>query len=307
MGRQRNSQPPPSPELIAKAFQIHDGALFSTRTGEAALVEKGIDGFLMARVTVDGKIRRFAVQRIAWVVHFGAWPKGIVRLRSDGGGYGADNLIETRRGQNPFAVGRASLIRRAERDASLLQAMVKLNGEATVPTISRLAGMGSTCVCMRLSALADKGLCAGPKCDARARWDLTERGREVATANAVVLDDRDRDILTVIARVPAGIAAIAKRTNVCQPTARRRIDRLVEHGLAAATGKRYTATEQGLRALGPASRPEPWVRVERVSAALAPDVQARHGQTVLSRSDAARLGGLARAAKMFHRPAIAAE
>ena len=122
-------------------FEVRDGALISLRTGEPALVEKCASGFPMVRVMVSGQMRRFAVARVARAIQFGAWPKSIVRLRSDGGGYGSDNLIEVQRGQNPYSVGQASLIKRADRDAKLLQAMASAPG-ATVPTLSRLVGMG---------------------------------------------------------------------------------------------------------------------------------------------------------------------
>jgi hypothetical protein len=209
MGRPQQTQPPPPVELIRTMFEVRDGALISRRTGETALVEKGIDGFPMVRLMVEGQIRRFAVARVAWTVQFGAWPKGIVRLQSDGGGYGGDNLIETRRSQNPFAVGRASLIKRAERDAGLLQAMARSPG-ATVPTLSRLAGVGATCACVRLSKLADRGLCTGPKCDARARWDLTPAGQALAGDAIPVLDDRDRQVLAELALVDGSREAVAQ-------------------------------------------------------------------------------------------------
>jgi DNA-binding IclR family transcriptional regulator len=273
MGRPQHSQPLPPVELIRTMFEVRDGALISRRTGETALVEKGIDGFPMVRLMVEGQIRRFAVARVAWTVQFGAWPKGIVRLQSDGGGYGGDNLIETRRGQNPFAVGRASLIKRAERDASLLQALARSPG-ATVPTLSRLAGVGATCACVRLSKLADRGLCVGPKCDARARWDLTPAGRELAlSANpVVVLDDLDRQVLAALALTSMGTVKLARRVEVCPMTIRRRVRLLAQQGLVFADPRKFfSITPAGLAALPDA--PKRWVDQDRLRASK--DVQAR--------------------------------
>jgi hypothetical protein len=279
MGRPRHSQPLPPVELIRTMFEVRNGALISRRTGETALVEKEIDGFQMVRLMVEGQIRRFAVARVAWVVCFGAWPKGIIRLRSDDGGYGGDNLVEVRRGQNPFAVGRAGLIKRAERDASLLLALARSPG-ATVPTLSRLAGVGATCACVRLSKLADRGLCVGPKCDARARWDLTPAGKALAAqASVVLLDDRDRQVLAALALTSMGVSKLARRVEVCPPTTiRRRVRLLVERGLVLADPRKFfSITDAGRAALGPdmPKRPAPWVKVEAVSAARARDVRTR--------------------------------
>jgi hypothetical protein len=121
------------------------------------------------------------------------------------------------------------------------------------------------------------GLTCGPKCDARARWDLTPAGQALAAAaKPVVIDGTDRDVLTVIARSPAGIVAIARQTGSCNLTARRRIDRLVERGLAQTQDDRFAISDQGLAALGDIlPRPAPWLRVEQISAASARDVRER--------------------------------
>ena len=284
-------------------FEVRDGALISRRTGQTALVEKGPDGFSMVRLMVDGRMRRLAVARVAWAIQFGAWSTGIVRLRSDGGGYGADNLIETRRGQNPYAVGQASLIKRAERDLSLLAALAG-NPGATVPTLSRLAGMGPTCACLRLAALADKGWCAGPKCDARARWDLTPAGKALAVAGRPLLDDLDRDLLSTLAAASMGAVKLARRAGVCPPTVRRRAGQLAKRGLVFADPRKfYSITPVGIEALGPdAAKPPPrWLDPGRISAASAKDVTGRTfipEATAATRSNA---GKLARAAAKRNR------
>ncbi len=75
------------------------------------------------------------------------------------------------------------------------------------------------------------------------------------------------------------MVAIARRIEACNLTARRRIDRLVEQGLANPdAGNRYAVTDAGRQALGSDApkRPEPWVKVEAISAASARDVLARN-------------------------------
>ena len=74
----------------------------------------------MVRLTVNGKIRRIAATRIAWVLAAGQRPRGVVRARNGiDDDLRFDNLILTERGPRPFtksAGGKASsLERRAKR------------------------------------------------------------------------------------------------------------------------------------------------------------------------------------------------
>jgi hypothetical protein len=144
-----------------------------------------------------------------------------------------------------------------------------------VPTLSRLAGVGATCACVRLSKLADRGLCVGPKCDARARWDLTPAGKALAAvANPVVLDDRDRQVLAALAVTAMGVSKLARRVGICPMTVKRRLHILAERGLAYADPRKFfSLTPDGVAALGDA--PKRWLDLDRLRASTAKDVQAR--------------------------------
>src|SRR5579871_5595915 len=131
MGR-KHAQPPVPVEFMREAFEVRDGVIVRLRTNEPTLFERGPSDHLLVRVMIDGRIRRIAAPRLAWALATGEWAHGPVRLRDEHAGYGAENLVLLRRGQNPFAVGRASLIRRAERDVALLKAVAE-NPDATVP------------------------------------------------------------------------------------------------------------------------------------------------------------------------------
>ena len=133
------------------------------------------------------------------------------------------------------------------------------------------------------------GLTCGPKCDARARWDLTPAGSELAASAIPPLHNLDRDILMIIVRSPAKLMALAHRIGVCRLTMRRRIDEFIERGLAAAQDGKFAITDAGTAALGPdAPQRQPWVNLERVRASTARDVVARHGQEPDDRTRAFR-------------------
>ena len=132
--------------------------------------------------------------------------------------------------------------------------------------------------CVRLSKLADMGLTCGPKCDARARWDLTPAGRELAlSANPVVLlDDLDRHHLAAIALAPKRQLQLVREVEVCSPTIKRRIGLLIGRGLVKQDGARqpFSITDAGLAALGPEA-PQRWVDLNRLRASTAKDVLTR--------------------------------
>jgi hypothetical protein len=100
-------------------------------------------------------------------------------------------------------------------------------------------------------------------------WALTGAGHALAAAALPPPGDLDRRILAVLARTPAGVAAVARRIIVCSFTARRRVDLLVERGMVCRNAaKDYAITDAGRAVLGDAA-PEPWLKVSAISAALA--------------------------------------
>jgi hypothetical protein len=297
MGRRREPIPPLDIDHIQRAFAVRqDGTLVRRDHHVAALAHEpatfvGPGNRLMARVTVNGKIRRIAASRIAWALATGQWPKGVVRARNGiDDDLRPENLILTERGPRPFtksAGGKASsLERRAKTTTTLIRTLSEHPG-STVPQLSRLVGSSAPCVCTRLSKLADMGFCVGPKCDARARWDLTPAGKALAASATPPLDDFDRDILMIIVRSPAKLMALAHRIGSCSLTAKRRLGLLIERGLAEAQDGRFVITDEGRKVLGGAA-PRPWVRFELISAANASDVAARHGHEPDDRTRAFR-------------------
>ena len=134
------------------------------------------------------------------------------------------------------------------------------------------------------------GLTCGPKCDARARWDLTAQGRAIAASALPLTDGFEKQILTALARSPLRQLQLARLVNCCSLTAKRRLSSLVGRGLADAQEGRFRITGAGISALGP-DAPRPWVDVARISAALARDVAERHGSDVMTLAERGRMGG----------------
>jgi hypothetical protein len=281
MGRSRITAEPVPVSIIAETFAVRqDGEIIRRQCRIAALdgepaVFRGPKGVALVSVRVQGRIRRIVALRAAWALATGEWPKGIVRARDgDDRNFRAENLIIVKRGKNPFAIGTSSLERRAEVDRTLIGALAKLNGEATLPMLSRLTGSSESCVCTRLGKLAERGLTCSPKCDARRRWELSRAGKEIAAGSApMALDDRDRNILTALAAAAMGQLRLARRIGSCRLTIKRRTARLTTQGLVFADPRRFfSITAEGRAALGPDAAPERWVRPEMISAAAAKDV-----------------------------------
>ena len=307
MGRPQLSQPPVPVAFIQEAFDVRDGVLIwrerpgshfphrvddcqrfnNQRAGEPAGFA-GPDGKPMVRLQYEGRTRRIALLRVAWIVATGQLPTGAVRAR-DGNEWNAsaENLIEVKRGVNPFAIGKSSLKRRSEVDSALIKTLAGHPG-STLPQLSRLTGSSASCCCTRLGKLADAGFCTGQKCDARARWDLTDRGRALAaTTQPVILDDLDRRILAVLALASMGVGRLSRRVGICPMTIKRRTRLLAERGLIHLDLRRFfSITNEGRRAIGTtnAPRPAPWHRREAVAASLARDVVARNGHQPDDRS-----------------------
>jgi hypothetical protein len=285
MGRRKQTQPLVDVEFVRDAFMIgsNSGQIVRRSTGEVATFT--LNGKLLVRVYHQGQVRRVMASRVAWAIASGSWPKGVVRARN-----GVDddlrfeNLIVTRHGRDPFGAisskhskgGKASsLERRAKTTTTLINALAEHPG-LTVPQISKLVGSSTSCTCVRLSKLADAGLCVGPKCDARARWDLSQKGRELAAqaSNPVVLDQLARQVLSALALAPTRLLALARRVGCCSLTPRRRIDRLVAQKLIETDGRRFTITSEGREMLGD-SAPQRWIDPDRIRASTAKDVGAR--------------------------------
>ena len=298
MGRPQLSQPPLPVEYVRECFDVRDGVLIwrerpgshfphrvddasrfnNQRAGEPAGFA-GPDGKPMVRLQYQGVTRRIALLRVAWIAATGELPTGAVRAR-DGNEWNAsaENLILTKRSANPFAIGTASLKRRGEVDSKLIKTLAEHPG-STLPQLSRLVGSSAPCVCTRLGKLSDMGLTCGPKCDARARWDLTERGRELAAAaNPVVIDDLDRQVLAVLAQVAMGPVRLARRVGTCPMTAKRRAHLLAKRGLVHLDPRKfYAISDAGRQAIGTTNppRPAPWLNPAAISAASAKDVRQR--------------------------------
>jgi hypothetical protein len=299
MGRKQQTQPPIPATTIREAFHVRqDGQIVRRSTGEIATFS-GPGAQLLVRVYHQGCIRRFAAGRIAWVLATGEWPKGVVRCRN-----GVDddlrpeNLIVVKAGAHPFDQARggkaSSLVRRAKTTTTLINALAGHPG-ATVPQLSRLVGSSAPCVCTRLGKLSDMGLTCGPKCDARARWDLTAQGRALAASAIPLIDGLDREFLIAVARAPSRLMALKRQIGVCALTVRRRVDALVVRSLVEAQPEgRYAISDHGRAALGDQC-PKPWVRPELVSAAASRDVLARGGSDLLTTAERGRMGGLAAA------------
>lgn len=302
MGRPQRSQPPLPIEYVRDALQVsQDGQLiwkerprdhFPCRPDDASRFNNqragspagfaGADGRQMVRLQFEGKTRRVALLRVAWALAIGGWPRGVVRARDgDDNNCRFDNLILTKAGPRPFDWGKggeaSSLERRAKTTTTLIRTLADHPG-STVPQLSRLVGSNAPCVCTRLGKLADAGFCVGPKCDARARWDLTERGRELAATGRPALDDCDRQVLAALAQASMGPMRLSRRVGVCPLTIKRRARLLVARGLVFADPRRfYALTDAGRQAIGTTilPRPAPWLRPEQISAASAKDVRER--------------------------------
>jgi hypothetical protein len=286
MGRKREPVPALDIAALRASFELRDGQIIRSSTGEVATF--ALNGRLLVRAYSGGRIRRVVASKLAWILSCAELPIGPILPRNGNPhDFRPENLIVTRHGRDPFgaisgkhaAGGKASSLGyRAKATTTLINALADHAG-ATVPQLSRLIGSSTSCTCTRLGKLSDMGLTCGPKCDARARWDLTPAGKALAaSAVPLMIDDLDREILTACARSPSRLMKIDAEVGVCRLTARRRIDRLVEAKLVMRQADlRYAITATGISALGDAAsqRPAPWVRPELISAANARDVRER--------------------------------
>ena len=301
MGRKQQTEPPVPPEFVKQCFAIRqDGQLIwrerpaehfphrradhacfnSQRAGERAGRE-GPSGRPLVRFQYEGRTRRLALLKAAFIAQTGEYPCGPVKTKNaNGQDCRLANLTVAPYGAHkPQAnAGRSSsLERRQATNAALLSALAE-RANPTLSELSAVVGLSEGRVSTRLGKLADAGFCVSPMCVPGRAWALTDAGRKLATsANPMVIDDLDRAVLRVIARSPSRLVAVAQQVEVCHFTARRRLDRLAEHGMAKADEhRRYIATTAGIAALP--DIPPRWLDPQRISAAAARDVVERQGR-----------------------------
>ena len=152
---------------------------------------------------------------------------------------------------------------------------------STLPILSRLAGTSTPCTCHRLGALSDAGLCSGPKCDPRARWELSAAGKALlaSAADPVTLDHLERDLLTVLAGSSPSVGAWSSHRLLqldgqearwalgrSGPGYQRRWRKLHQH-------QRRSQGSRRRRAAPTLDRPQPHISRQRPRCGRAPDAQ----------------------------------
>jgi hypothetical protein len=186
-----------------------------------------------------------------------------------------------------------------ERDSDrALLAALAAHGGASIAQLARITSTSESRVSTHLGKLAVQGLAQSPMCVPGRSWALTAADRGIAAAAVpVVVDELDRDILGALAMTAMGCMKLARRVQVCPLTIRRRLGLLIGRGLVFADPRRfYSLTPAGRGALGDASLPPRWVRVEAISAAAAKDVVEPTYVNNISAAQRTNCGKLARAA-----------
>jgi hypothetical protein len=290
-----------SGELLRRDRPCDSGGYNAKFAGESATY-RDPDGVLRVRLRYRGKKRTMSAGRIAWIVHFGAYPTGQVQTRDGGDDLRPENLILTphcaHRPQSK--AGRASALeRRRGFSAALISAMAEHQG-AGVAQLATIIGSSESCVSTRLSKLQRQGLTCGPQCCPGKAWALSQAGREAA-AGRPLLDDLDRDILRIVAQTPSGIVTIARRAGVCPLTARRRLGLLTGKGLVFADPRKFFSITPAGVAAGDAPQRQPWVNPERIKASTAKDVVGRTYLDDRAQAERSRPGQMARAAAKRNR------
>jgi hypothetical protein len=294
VGRKAQDQPLVPATYIRECFDIRDKTLiwrerpashFARRPEDHARFNRQragqpagfkINGQHVVRLQFDGRTRRIAASRVAWCLSAGEWPVGLLAKRS----------------HQPNGKA-SSLARRAEADMTLIKAMSEAP-DASIAKLSALTGSPESCVSARLGRFAAAGFAASPMCVPGRSWCLTGAGKALAMNGQPLIDELDRDILTIIARAPVRQLALARRLGVCSLTAKRRLGLLIAQGLADAQDGRFRISDVGVKALG-SDAPQRWIDSERIRAANARDVLARGGSDLLTTAERGRMGGLAMA------------
>ena len=284
------------PEVVQHHFALRqDGQIVRRECRIASLAHEpatfsGPNGVAMVRMTYAGRVRRISAARLAWCLSYGHWPSGLLAKPH----------------HKPSASGgrASSLVNRAEADMALITAMSEAP-HASIARLSALTGVRESRVSSRLTKLAKHDLTQSPQCVPGRSWMLTQAGKALAMNGQPLIDDLDRSILRALALAPKRAIVLKLHLETCSLTIKRRTGLLIERGLLRRdAAKRFEITGQGRAALGP-DAPVQWLDPARILASLAKDVQARHGSDLMTRSESARLGGLARSRQMQARHAAA--
>ena len=187
----------------------------------------------MARLSHEGKVRRVLASRVAWCLSRNEWPTGPVRRKNnDPRDLRPGNLALTKyAAPQPASGGRASsLDHRAKINIALLRALAT-HSSPSLSDLSQAVGLSPGRTSGRLGKLTAAGLTISPQCCPGRSWMSSPKGRAAIEAASPVIDQRDRDILTIIARSPTKLMSISKQTGFCALTIRRRADRLIAQGV----------------------------------------------------------------------------
>ncbi len=286
MGRRVQTEPPVDVGFIRQSFTVGDGGALQrrvavTNSAEDPVYDNG-GGALRVRLTFAGKRRTLDAARVAWALHFGAWPRGQVITLGAQSDFSPGNLkIAPRLEHKPHAAGgrASSLIRRQAADRTLIAAMAGHPG-AQVEELGKLVGSSKARTSTRLTKLAEQGLTVSPMCVPGRSWCLSGAGRDAAIGMSPLLDDLDRDILAVLRSAAMGPVRLGRRVGCCELTIRRRAKMLEAKGLLIRDPRRfYQIATAGIAMVG--DIPKPWIRPEAVSAAMSREVVEREGKTAI--------------------------
>ena len=195
-----------------------------------------------------------------------------------------ENLIVTKAGGKPFDQAKggeaSSLRRRNEITTRLINTLADnpaRHGAATVAAggVRRLVRLHPVGQAQRHGHVSWPEM----RCEGEVGPDGSGGAEFATAADPLIVDDMDRDILSVIAAAPMRQLELARRCGIASLTVKRRVGRLIDAGtVSVGAERRFYISRAGVTALGGAAAPkpvEPWLRVEAISAAGARDVQER--------------------------------
>ena len=262
MGRSAQTEPPVDVGFIRQSFTVGDDGELQrrvkvTNSAEDPVYDNG-GGALRVRLTFASKRRTMDAAKLAWILHEGAHPRGVVRTLGREDDFRRANLtLVPHCSHKPSQKGGKSsaLAKRQAADAGLLLVMTQHPG-ASVEELGRMTGCSRSRASTRLTKLASIGLAEGPGCCPNRSWMLTGKGRTVAMEGRPMLDATDRAILSALRTVVMGPARLARRCSISEPTAARRARLLAGRRLAFHDPRGfYELTSQGREALGESPPP----------------------------------------------------